>query len=52
MEKQIVISIMSMPPEITDMMMGEMPPEQTMWVISNGQGINGAISMLYEDSQI
>jgi hypothetical protein len=26
-----------------------MPPEQTMWVISNDRGINGAISMLYED---
>ena len=38
-----------MPPEIADMMIGEMPPEQTMWVISNERGINGAISMLYED---
>lgn len=38
-----------MPTEIADMMIGEMPPEQTMWVISNDRGINGAISMLYED---
>ena len=38
-----------MPPEVADMMLGEMPPEQTMWVISNDRGINGAISMLYED---
>ena len=38
-----------MPAEIADMMIGEMPPEQTMWVISNDRGINGAISMLYED---
>ncbi|MFV0341414.1 MAG: DUF5688 family protein [Anaerocolumna sp.] len=38
-----------MPEEIADMMIGEMPPEQTMWIISNERGINGAISMLYED---
>lgn len=38
-----------MPPEIAEMMIGEMPPEQTMWVISNEQGLNGAISMMYED---
>ena len=38
-----------MPAEMADMMIGEMPPEQTMWVISNERGINGAISMLYED---
>lgn len=38
-----------MPGEVADMMIGEMPPEQTMWVISNDRGINGAISMLYED---
>lgn len=35
--------------EHIDMMLGEMPAEQTMWVISNDRGINGAISMLYED---
>lgn len=38
-----------MPAELADMMIGEMPPEQTMWVISNDRGINGAVSMLYED---
>ena len=38
-----------MPPEIAEMMIGEIPPEQSMYVISNEQGINGAISMLYED---
>ena len=37
------------PPEIAEMMSGEIPPEQSMYVISNEQGINGAISMLYED---
>lgn len=38
-----------MPEEMADMMVGEMPPERSMWVISNEQGVNGAISMLYED---
>lgn len=42
-----------MPVEIADMMMsemlGEMPPDKLMWVITNDRGINGAISMLYED---
>lgn len=42
-----------MPEEIADMMMsemlGEMPPDKLMWVITNDRGINGAISMLYED---
>lgn len=38
-----------MPPSMADLMIGEMPPEQTMWVISNECRINGAVSMLYED---
>lgn len=38
-----------MPQEIAEMMIAEIPPEQTMWVISNENGINGAASMLYEN---
>ena len=38
-----------MPAEMAEMMIGEIPPEQTMWVISNKEGINGAVSMLYEN---
>lgn len=38
-----------MPPEIADLMMREMPPEQAMWVISNDRQMDGAASMLYED---
>lgn len=34
---------------IADMMIGEMPEDKMMWVISNDRGINGAGSMLYED---
>ena len=28
---------------IAEMMIGEIPPEQTLWVISNSKGINGAV---------
>lgn len=38
-----------MPPGIADMMVGEMPLEQTMWVITNNSKSYGAISMLYKD---
>jgi hypothetical protein len=38
-----------MPEEIAEMMIGEIPPEQTLWVISNSKGINGAVNMLYEN---
>lgn len=30
-------------------MIWEMPPEQTMWIITNERGVEGAVSMLYED---
>lgn len=39
-----------MPAEAADMMIGEMPEDKMMWVISNDRGINGAGSMLYEDN--
>ncbi len=38
-----------MPLEMVDMMLGEVPADKMMYVISNDRGINGAISMLYED---
>ena len=38
-----------MPEEIAEMMIGEMPADTMMYVISNNQGINGAVSMLYEN---
>lgn len=38
-----------MPLDMVEMMIGEMPPNQQMYVISNEQGVNGAVSMLYED---
>ena len=39
-----------MPGEIADMMIGEVPEENMMYVISNERGVNGAASMLYEDN--
>lgn len=38
-----------MPPEMVETMLADVPPEHAMYVITNEQGINGAISMLYED---
>lgn len=38
-----------MPEEMIDIMIGEMPADKAMYVISNQRGINGAVSMLYED---
>ena len=38
-----------MPPEVAELMVEEIPREEMLWVISNERGLNGAISMLYED---
>lgn len=38
-----------MPPQMVNLMMGEIPPRETMWIITNQCGIDGAASMLYED---
>ncbi len=38
-----------MPEEMIEVMFGEMAPNEQMYVISNEMGVNGAISMLYED---
>lgn len=37
-----------MEPGLADMMVGEIPPENGMYVITNERGIHGAVSMLYE----
>lgn len=37
-----------MPESLAESMVGEMPPEMSMYVISNESKINGAVSMLYE----
>ncbi len=44
-----IFSKNGMSEEIADRMFGEMLQEQTMWVLTNNRGINGAVSMLYED---
>lgn len=38
-----------MPPSKADLIIEEVPPQQTFWIISNERGIDGAASMLYED---
>ena len=38
-----------MPEELAEMMVGEIPADKTMYVISNNKRINGAVSMLYEN---
>lgn len=38
-----------MPEEMADIMLGEMPADKAMYVISNQRGINSAVSMLYEE---
>ncbi|SCP98640.1 DUF5688 family protein [Anaerobium acetethylicum] len=38
-----------MPGDLVDMMIGEMPEDRVMYVISNERGVNGAASMLYEE---
>ncbi len=39
-----------MPEEMSEMMMDEIPDDEMMYIISNDRGINGAVSMLYEDN--
>lgn len=38
-----------MPQEIAEMMIGSIPEEQMMYVITNDRGLQGAAAMLYED---
>lgn len=38
-----------MPDSMIDMLVEEMPDEMQMYIIGNERGLNGAISMLYED---
>lgn len=38
-----------MPPEMAETFIDEIPEDKMLWVITNEQGLNGAVSMLYED---
>lgn len=38
-----------MPADMVEMMFEETPSDMELWVISNDRGINGAVSMLYEN---
>lgn len=39
-----------MPAEMVEVMIGEIPEDKMMWIISNERGVNGAGSMLYEEN--
>lgn len=39
-----------MPIEAASAILGQMPEDKTMWIITNEKGINGAINMLYEEN--
>lgn len=39
-----------MPPILVDMLLGDLPKQLPLWTITNDHYINGAISMLYEDT--
>lgn len=38
------------PDEIADLFKADRDPKESMWVISNSSGINGAVSMLYDEN--
>lgn len=39
----------NVPSEVAEAMIGDIPPKQMMWVLSNSNGINGAVAMMYDD---
>lgn len=41
--------LMGMCPELADALAEEIPPERSMWIITNSIGINGASSIVYSD---
>lgn len=47
---EALFEAMSLPPEMKGMFVQEENPKETMWIISNENGINGAVSMLYEEN--
>lgn len=49
--QEVMFKSLSIPPEMQDMMFDQDPvPANNMWVIGNENGINGAVSMLYEEN--
>lgn len=48
--EELLVGKMGMDPMFVSGLMEEREPKETMWVISNEQGINGAAAMLYEEN--
>lgn len=49
--QEVMFKALDMPPEMQEMMSGQEPVlANSMWVIGNENGINGAASMLYEET--
>lgn len=48
--QELLFELMPLPPEMKSMLAQEKGPEENMWVITNENRYNGAVSMLYEES--
>ena len=48
--QELLFELMPLPPEMKSMFAQEKGPEENMWVITNENRYNGAVSMLYEES--
>ncbi len=48
--QDVMFELLSMPQEVRGMFAQEMPPGESMWIVSNESRINGAVSMLYEEN--
>ena len=45
-----MLELMQLPPEMKSMFEQEKSPKESMWVITNANRNNGAVSMLYEEN--
>lgn len=48
--QEVLFGLMPLPPELKSMLPREENPKESMWIIGNERGINGAVSMLYEEN--
>lgn len=48
--QEVLFGLMPVPPELKSMLPQEENPKEGMWIIGNEMGINGAVSMLYEEN--
>lgn len=48
--QDLMLELMQLPPEMKSMFEQEKSPKESMWVITNANRNNGAVSMLYEEN--